>query len=136
MKTTNQYKCDECDFTHQNENEIKTHTISVHKQIDYSCELCMFKSTDNSKLKKHINLEHKEINKDALCIRCNSKNNLTHKCLDCSSRCCQPCKKKKKGIELQVKECLNLSIEEHQFICTKCINKRCADQQRKAQRAA
>ena len=119
----NKFNCKVCQVDFREEDSLLEHIKEKHEIKEH------LNIND-----KETNIEHKETFQEFLCVGCNSENNITHKCIDCSSRCCQPCKNKKKGLELTVKNCLNLSLEANQFICKKCITKRCKDQQKLAQR--
>ena len=124
VKTIHLYNCDQCDLTHQNEIEMKTHKSLVHEKRNYSCELCTFTSVDNNKFKEHQSTLHKETETDLVCKRCKSSNVAEIKCIDCSGTCCQLCKSRKKKLELEVKRALNLTLKDSQFICSNCIENR------------
>ena len=52
------YYCDKCDFSTEQEEDLKSHSSSAHKEVRYQCPKCDFKGIDKESTKEHYKASH------------------------------------------------------------------------------
>ena len=118
--------CDYCENTFAKNEDLKSHLKRIHKVDSHSCNYCDYKAIEKISLKYHIKLTHQDIS-CIKCIECKPTKKIESKemfeCIDCEECCCQPCKDSIR-YENKAKEMFKLTLEQHQFICKRCLTKR------------
>ena len=57
-KNTN--KCNECDFMSTENESLRSHKQSTHKEVEYPCDKCDFKTDKKAILRTHYEVQHNE----------------------------------------------------------------------------
>ena len=58
-KTSDEFSCDECDYTSQGKRSLKKHMKNVH-MLKHKCDECNFNATSEHYLKLHVQSHHKD----------------------------------------------------------------------------